>query len=258
MISARLRPKVRRRSTNELKLIVLDPAINISRFSISIPGSNWEASHRHLLIVHARNASFQTPNFHRAFPGLCCITFPAFRLDPDLDSSSCLVFFPTHAFLIPNDGAIVFVLVVFVLFAFPLSTVFSYSWRSLHYSQSFCRVWRPPVYHPDLFPFGNSRGSTSVTWPTPYWDKQDKWDKHGKHCILYHYCFCLFVFARSFFAFFRCWLGVGLGILCWSMWLRVVFSFVSGLRCGSFGTLIIWLGWVGCTILDYYLWYCNV
>lgn len=110
----------------------------------------------------------------------------------------------------------------------------------------------------DLFPFGNSRGSTSVTWPTPYWDKQDKWDKHGKHCILYHYCFCLFVFARSFFAFFRCWLGVGLGILCWSMWLRVVFSFVSGLRCGSFGTLIIWLGWVGCTILDYYLWYCNV
>lgn len=124
---------------------------------------------------------------------------------------------------------------------FPLSTVFSHSWCSLHFL-SFCRVWHPPVYHPDLFPFGNSGWSTPCHLTDPLLGQtgQTRQTLHSVSLLLLP-----FVFARSFSAFFRCWLGVGFGILCWSMWLHLVFSFVSGLRCGSFRTLIIWLGWVG-------------
>lgn len=115
-VSARLRPKVRRRSTNELKLIVLDPAINISRLlshsglelrSQSPPSPDRCSRAQRKLSISKLSSSF---------PRIMLHYFSAFRFDPDLDSSSCL--FPPHAFLIPNDGAIVFAPVVFVLFGF--------------------------------------------------------------------------------------------------------------------------------------------
>lgn len=168
------------------------------------------------------------------------------------------LFFP-HIRLIPNDYCtIVFVRVVFVLFAcflcprcsFVLYRFFS---SSLLFPKFLPRL-RPPVYHPDLFQFGNSGWSPPVTWPTPCWDKHYK---HGKHHIL-----CLFFFFFLHGVSFRCRPGA---------WGFVLLSVLVAANCScdyaccihfsvDTAMLPVWnanyqVGWVGCTILDYYLWY---
>jgi len=77
-----------------------------------------QASHRHLLIVHTRIAKLPTPNFiELALDYYAALFFPL-PLGPGL--GLFVLSFPyTRFILIPNDGAIVFVPVVFVLFAFP-------------------------------------------------------------------------------------------------------------------------------------------
>lgn len=157
------------------------------------------------------------------------------------------LFFP-HIRLIPNDYCtIVFVRVVFVLFAcflcprcsFVLYRFFS---SSLLFPKFLPRL-RPPVYHPDLFQFGNSGWSPPVTWPTPCWDKHYK---HGKHHIL---CLFFFFFCMAFLFGVDPGLGVSFYWVCWSLLIAHVTTLVASisqwtLLCFLFGTLIIRLdGW---------------